>query len=312
MDRMKVVCLRHFGGPETLELDEVAVPQPGDDEMLVRVHAASVNPVDYKIRKGGYPMVGEDKLPLIPGRDLAGIVERTGARVRRFKPGDAIYAMLGFDRGAFAEYALVKESEAAHKPTQLDFVAAAAVPLAGLTAWQGLFDHGRLKPSESVLIHGGAGGVGHLAIQFARAKGATVLTTASSDDIAFVRDLGADRPIDYKTERFEDIARGVALVFDLIGGETLNRSYGMLRQGGRVISTLVEPDPAKLAEHGIEGKRYLAEPSGIELTEIASLINAGVVRIKVARSFSLDQAGEAERMLEAEHPRGKLVLKIAA
>jgi NADPH:quinone reductase-like Zn-dependent oxidoreductase len=312
MARMKAICMRHFGGPETLELAEASVPEPGPDEMLVRVHAASVNPVDYKIRKGGYKLVGEDRLPLIPGRDLAGIVERTGAGVSSFHPGDAIFAMLGFDRGSFAEYALVKESEAARAPRRLDLVTAAAVPLAGLTAWQGLFDRGKLGPGQSVLIHGGAGGVGHLAIQLAKAKGATVLTTASTDDIAFVRSLGADRPIDYKKERFEDIARGVDLVFDLIGGETHERSYGVVKRGGRLISTLVEPDASKLAAHGIEGRHYMAEPNGAELAEIASLIEAGIIRIVVSRSFSLAEAGEAERVLESEHPPGKLVLKIAA
>jgi NADPH:quinone reductase-like Zn-dependent oxidoreductase len=224
MTTMKAVRIHRFGGPEVLTLDDVPWPQPKDDEVLVRVHAASVNPVDYKIRAGSYS-VKEDQLPYTLGRDLSGTVELLGTRARTLKAGDPIFAFIGMDRGTYAEYVVVKAMEMAAKPDTLDHVQAAAVPLAGLTAWQGLFDHGHLQAGQRALIHGGAGGVGHLAVQFAKAKGAVVLTTASGSDLEFMRELGADEVIDYRAERFEDRVSDVDLVFDLVSGDTQDRSW---------------------------------------------------------------------------------------
>ena len=197
---MHAVRIHSFGDANVLKMEDIPLPEPKDNEIVVRVMAASVNPVDYKIRSGKYPAVKKDQLPKVLGRDISGVVERVGGKIGKFKKGDAIYAMLGSDIGGYAEYALVTEDEAAKKPAQLDFVQAAAVPLAALTAWQGLFDQGGLKAGQRVLIHGGAGGVGHFAVQFAKAKGAWVATTVSGQDIALARKLGADRPIDYKAE----------------------------------------------------------------------------------------------------------------
>jgi NADPH:quinone reductase-like Zn-dependent oxidoreductase len=309
---MKAVRIHSFGGPEVMQIEEIPIPQPQSDEFLLRVHAASVNPVDYKIREGKYPAVGPDKLPLTLGRDVSGTVESSGPNAQTFQRGDAIYALLGRDRGAFAEYVVVKPAEAAPKPTRLNHAEAAAVPLAGLTAWQGLFDHGGLKAGQRVLIHGGAGGVGHFAVQFAKARGATVLTTVSGDDLDFVRQLGAEEAIDYKTQRFEEIARDIDLVFDLVAGETQERSWSVLKPGGILVSTLGQPPQEKAQQHGVRAVGYMAQPNSDELTEIGRLIDAGKVRPVIAAIFPFDAAPQAMQRLQAGHVRGKIVLQLVA
>src|SRR5579871_2366396 len=232
MATMKAVRIHSFGDPSVLVLEKLPVGQPGEGEILLKVEAAGVNPVDYKIRAGKYPAVKQDQLPIVLGRDVAGTVDSVGAGTDGVKPGDSIYAMLGQDRGGYTEYVIVKTAEAAHMPAKLNFVSAGAVPLAALTAWQGLFDHGGLREGQRVLIHGGSGGVGHFAIQFAKARGARVYTTVSADSRGFVRELGADEAIDYKTQRFEDVARDIDLVYDLVAGETQQRSWSVLKRGG--------------------------------------------------------------------------------
>jgi NADPH:quinone reductase-like Zn-dependent oxidoreductase len=309
---MKAIRIHSFGGPDVLRIETLPDPRPGPDEMLVKVLGASVNPVDYKIRKGAYPAVKDDKLPYTLGRDVAGMIERCGDRVTRFKRGDDLYAMLGIDRGGFSEYAIVKDSEAAPKPARLDFIAAAAMPLAGLTAWQGLFRHGEVQSGQRVLIHAGSGGVGHLAIQFAKARGAHVVTTVSEQHVDFVRDLGADEVIDYKRQRFDEMVHDLDMVFDLIGGETQERSFQVLREGGILVSTLTAPSQDKARAHKVRATRYTAEPSGTELAEIGRLIEAGKVTPKVARQFNLGEAVEAERLVEQGHTEGKVVLRVAA
>jgi NADPH:quinone reductase-like Zn-dependent oxidoreductase len=307
---MKAVRIHEFGGPETLQLEELPMPVPETGEILIRVLAASVNPVDYKIRKGGY--LPPDALPLTLGRDVAGVVERLGAEVRGFQQGEGVYVMLDRIHGGYAEYVADRATNCARKPRRLDFIQAAAVPLAGLTAWQGLFDHGELKAGERVLIHGAAGGVGHFAVQFARARGAEVYATCSADDVAFVKTLGAAVVIDYHKDRFEDRVRDVDLVFDLVDGETQDRSFAVLKPGGRLISTLKAPDKAKCAATGVRGAHYMARPSGEELAEIARLIDEGQVTPSVEGVFPLRAAADAEKELETAHVRGKLVLAVEA
>ena len=220
--------------------------------------------------------------------------------------------MLGGDRGGYEEFVVVRADELVAKPDRLSFVEAAAIPLAGLTAWQGLFDHGQLTAGQRVLIYGGAGGVGHLAIQFAKAKGAWVATTVSGEDVAFVRELGADLAIDYKAQRFEDEAATVDLVFDLIGGETQDRSWAVLREGGALVSTLRAPDPEKAQARRVRAAHYMAKPDGRQLAEIGRLVGQGKVKPKVQSTFPLDRAAEAQRLLETQHTRGKIVLELAA
>ncbi len=310
MTKMKAVCIHSFGGPEVLKVEDVEIPQPKDDEVLIKVHAASINPVDYKIRAGQYPPVKQQQLPKVLGRDVAGTIERCGRAVRNFKEGDAVYAMLDGGSGGYAEYVTVKADVCSRKPERLDYASAAAVPLAGLTAWQGLFDQGNLHAGQRVLIHGGAGGVGHLAIQFAKATGATVCTTVSTDDVEFARSLGADEVIDYKSERFEDKVHDVDLVFDLVAGDTQERSWDVLKDGGTMISTLAKPSEVKAREHHAKATNYVAHPDGSELSEITRLIESGKVRPYVIASYPLDHAAEAQQRLEREHPHGKVVLEV--
>jgi NADPH:quinone reductase-like Zn-dependent oxidoreductase len=312
MSTMKAVRIGTFGGPDVLKLEDLPIPEPHEGEILVKVQAASVNPVDYKIREGKYPAIKADNLPIVMGRDISGIIASCGAgSADGLKEGDAIYAMLGVDRGGYAEYAIVTPGEAARKPASVDYVAAAAVPLAGLTAWQGLFRYGGLKAGQRVLIHGGSGGVGHFAIQFAKAKGATVIATAGGEHIDFVRGMGADEAIDYKKQPFEDVVHDVDLVYDLIGGETQERSFGVLKKGGILVSTLTEPNQDKARQYGVRATRYTAEPSAAELDEIARLIDDGKVKPKVSKVFTLAEAGKAQMCVAQGHTEGKVVLRIA-
>jgi NADPH:quinone reductase-like Zn-dependent oxidoreductase len=305
---MKAVRIHEFGGPETLRVEDLPRPEPGAGELLVRVMAASVNPVDYKIRNGGY--LPADQLPITLGRDVAGVVDAIGAGVADFAVGDMVYGMLDRAKGGYSEYVTDKVGNFARKPARLDAVQAAAVPLAGLTAWQGLFDHGQLTEGQSVLIHGGAGGVGHLAVQFAAARGATVIATCSAQDMAFVKSLGATTVIDYHAERFEDHVRNVDLVYDLVAGSTQDRSWAVVKDGGAIVSTLKEPDQDKAKARNIRALHYMAQPNGGELAEIARLIDAGQVTPRVDRVFPLDAAAEAERTLETAHVSGKIVLEV--
>jgi NADPH:quinone reductase-like Zn-dependent oxidoreductase len=309
---MQAVRIHKFGGPEVLKLETLAKPEPAPGEVLVSVKAASVNPVDYKIRNGGYPQVKADQLPMTMGRDIAGVITALGDGVSDYQVGDEIYAMLPRDRGAFAEWVAVPTTACALKPKTLDMVQAGCVPLAALTAWQGLFDQGGLVAGQKVLIHGASGGVGHFAVQFAHAKGAVVFATASGDSLDFVDQLGADQVIDYHKERFETVIHGMDLVYDLIGGETQDRSWATLKPGGTLISTVQPPDPAKASKAGVKGLRYTAEPNGAELAEIAGLIDAHEVKVTIDHVYRLDQVAEAERHLEHDHVRGKVVLAFAA
>jgi NADPH:quinone reductase-like Zn-dependent oxidoreductase len=310
MSTMRAARIHEFGGPDVLQIETVERPEPGPSEVLVEVHAASVNPVDYKTRSGEYPVVSRDQLPKTLGRDVSGVVVRCGHDARGFKIGDAVYAMLPHEQGGFAEYAAFDAKLCAPKPVTLDHTGAAAVPLAALTAWQGLFDHGQLQAGQTVLIHGGAGGVGHLALQFAKARGARVITTASETDLEFVRELGADVAIDYKAQHFEREVDAVDVVFDLIAGETQRRSWSVLRPGGILVSTLGQPSDDEARTHHARGVGYLAQPNGAQLAAIARLIDSGEVRPIVQAHYTLAQLREAEELVEQGHPRGKVVVNV--
>lgn len=310
MTTMRCIRIHGFGGPEALTLEEVVSPRPAGGEVLVRVRAASVNPVDAKIRSGSYPRVQADQLPVVLGRDLAGDVVESGGGAGLPAVGTAVHAMLGWDRGSYADYAVVKAEEMSPQPDGLSDVEAAAVPLAGLTAWQGLFDHGGLQAGQRVLIHGGAGGVGHFAIQFAKAAGAFVATTVSEDDLAFAHELGADQAIDYKADRFEERVQPVDVVFDLIAGETQRRSWSVLKPGGILVSTLGPPDEGLASAHGARGAGYMARPNGLQLAEIDQLIADGRVRPVIGAVFPLSEAAIGHERMEKHRFRGKLVLDL--
>lgn len=308
-ETMKAVRIHAYGGAQSLVLDTIDRPTPGKGEVLVKTHAAGINPVDWKIRDG---MMGPAlKLPFTLGHDISGEVEAVGEGVTAFKPGDEVFAYLALQRGGgYAEFAAVPVKELAKKPGSIDHVQAAAVPLAGLTAWQALFDKAELKPGQTVLIHAGAGGVGHFAVQLAKWKGAKVIATASSRNHEFLRSIGADVCVDYTKERFEDVAKDVDVVLDPIGGETQDRSLAVLKKGGVLVSIVQPPNPAKLKELNVRGLVMLVQPNGAQLAELAGLIESGKVKPHVSDTFPLAEAGKAQELSAAGRTRGKIVLKV--
>jgi NADPH:quinone reductase-like Zn-dependent oxidoreductase len=306
---MKAVRIHSFGGPDVLKLEDVPKPKPGPHEVLLRVEAAGVNPVDYKIRSGDFKPDGL-QFPLTLGRDVSGIVEEIGRDVFGQKIGDEVYTLLDPEHGAYAEYVVTNYQSIVPKPATLDHVHAAAVPLAATTAWQGLFDHGKLKAGERVLIHGAAGGVGHFAVQFAKDCGAYVITTARAEDRDLLRKWGADEIIDYQHEKFENRARDIDLVFDLVAGETQQRSWNVLRDGGRIISTLQPPSHMEAALHHAKGEAFMFESNRDELAKISRMIDDGRVSVFVQQAFPITEARRAHDYMEHEHVRGKVVLAV--
>lgn len=292
----------------SLQADDVEPSLPDAAQVLLRVRAASINPVDFKIRNGAYPAVKEDRLPYTLGRDVSGVIEKCGAQATLFDVGEDVFGIVGIGGRGYAEKVVLDQKAITRKPPSLDHPHAAAIPLAGQTAWQGLFRHGELQAGQSILIHGGAGGVGHFAIQFAKAKGARVLTTVSTANVAFAKSLGADVVIDYKTQRFEDHASELDMVFDLIDGDTRERSWKLLRKGGTLVSTLTEPSREKAMEHGVRALRYTVEADGKELAQIAELVAAGKVKPHVEKTYPLEEASQALKTVERSHPIGKVVL----
>jgi NADPH:quinone reductase-like Zn-dependent oxidoreductase len=308
MTKIREMRIHRFGDAGVAQADDVEISLPDASQVLVSVRAASINPVDFKIRDGKYPAVKQDRLPYTLGRDASGIVEQCGAQATVFKVGDEVFGMVGIDGGGYAEKVVLDQQAIARKPPGVDHTHAAAIPLAGQTAWQGLFRHGGLKAGQSVLIHGGSGGVGHFAVQFAKAKGARVLTTVSTDNVAFARSLGADVVIDYKTQRFEDHASDLDMVFDLIDGETRERSWKLLKRGGTLVSTLTDPSQEKAKEFGVRALRYTVEADGDELAQIAALVATGKVKPHVSKTYPLQDASQALTAVERGHSVGKIVL----
>jgi NADPH:quinone reductase-like Zn-dependent oxidoreductase len=249
---MKAIRIHAYGGPEFLVYEDAPRPQPEKGEVLIRVHAAGVNPVDWKIREGYLKDMLHRSLPLVPGWDVSGVVETVGPGVTRLKKGNEVYSRPDIARdGAYAEYIVVRESEVALKPKTIDHIHAAAIPLAGLTAWQSLFDAGKLMTGQKVLIHAAAGGVGSMAVQLAKWKGAYVVGTASEHNHDFLRDLGADEIIDYTKTRFEDAVHDTDMVFDTIGGDTRKRSWQVLKKGGILVSIISPPSVEEANIHGV-------------------------------------------------------------
>jgi NADPH:quinone reductase-like Zn-dependent oxidoreductase len=308
---MKAIRIHEFGGPNVLELDEIEIPKPAEDEVLIKVYATSINPVDWKIREGMRKEKFPTKLPLTLGWDVSGVIEQAGNHVRNFSIGDEVYSRPDPDRnGTYAEYVVVKANQVGLKPRSIDHIQAAAVPLAGLTAWQGLFKHGQLQKGQRVLIHAASGGVGTFAVQFARWKGAYVIGTASEANLDFVKQIGANEVIDYKNERFEERLQDIDLVFDTIGGNTQKRSIQVLKDGGRLITTLKPEfgDQAKARNIYLEG--FTAQSYPDDLQQIADLIDEGWVSPVISRVMSLEEAKQAEIISEEGHTRGKIVLKV--
>jgi NADPH:quinone reductase-like Zn-dependent oxidoreductase len=308
---MKAVVIHKYGGPEVLKYEDVPRPEPQADQILVRVIAAGMNPVDGMIRSGMFAKEGNRAFPIILGGDVAGIVEKVGNKITKFKAGDPVFAYVSLDNsGGYAQYALVTEREAALKPKSLTYVEAAAVPIVALTAWQALVDTAKLGSGQTILIHGGSGGVGSFAIQIAKARGAKVIATASTANQDFLKQLGADVAIDYTKQKFEDVAKDVDVVLDSIGRDTLARSYGVVKKGGIIVSLVARPKESELEKHGIRGTALNAEPNSEELAEIGRLIDDKKIKVIVSQTFPLSEAMEAQEQVATGHTRGKIVLKV--
>lgn len=331
---MRALVLSRYGGPDATLLTELPRPVPRKGELLVRVRAAGLNPVDYKTRDGGLRIIRRYPLPIAMGNELAGEVDSIGPDVARFAAGDQIFARVDKDTlGAFAEYALVREEHAARLPASLDYQRAAAVPLAGLTALQGLRDELQLAAGQRVFIPGGAGGVGTFAIQLAKGMGAHVATTASARGEALVRRLGADVVIDYTKERFEEKLSGYDAAFDLVGGDTLAGCFAVVKRGGRVVSIVGLPEPQtarkdlgrggglaalfwlvslgtrmRASRHGASYRYLFMHPSGADLAHLAGLVDAGKLEVVIDRVFPFAEAKEAMAYLETGRAKGKVVL----
>jgi len=309
---MKAIRLEAFGGPEQLRYEEVPRPEPGAGEALIQIHATSANPIEWLIRSGVMQQIMPVRLPYTPGSDLAGVVESVGEGVTALQVGQEVYGTVdSIHGGAYAEYIALPVAQLALKPKTLDFAQAASIPVVALTSWQSLFEKADLRAGQSVLIHGGAGGVGMFAVQFARWKRAHVIATASAKDLEFVRSLGAAEVIDYKSERFEEKVSNLDVVLDLIGGETQQRSWQTLKPGGILVSTTAPPSEAEAAKHGVRGTMIQMHPSSALLTEIAGLIDSGQVQTFVGATYPLEQAGQAQEANRTGHMRGKIVIQVA-
>ncbi len=304
---MKAIRIHEFGGPDVLKYEDVPEPQPGPGEIRIRVIAAGVNPMDWKVRRG----VMKLPLPMTMGLDVAGVVDAIGPEVDAFQSGERIFAKASMEHGGYAEYTVTSVSQAALMPDSIGFVEAAAVPTAGLTAWQSLFDIAGLEKGQSILIHGAAGGVGSFAVQFAKWKGAHVIGTASAGNAQFLKNIGADEVIDYKTQRFEDVVHNVDVVLDTIGEDTFERSWGVLRPGGFLVTTVANVPEGAAEAHGVRAKHIVSQADGRELAQIAAIIDERQIKPIVTTVLPLAEARKAQEMSESRHTRGKIVLRVA-
>jgi len=308
---MKAVRVHRFGPPEVITLEDVPKPEPRNGEVVVQVKAAGIGPWDALIRSGKSAL--PQPLPLVLGSDLSGVIDSIGPGVEPFKVGDEVFGVTN-ERftGAYAEYALAKAAMIAPKPKSLNHTHAASVPVVAVTAWQMVFDFARLSSGQSVLIQGGAGNVGGYAVQFARLAGALVIATASAKDVSYVRSLGGVGVIDYRATRFEERVKETDAVIDTVGGDTLDRSYGVLKRGGIVVSSAAQPSNEKAEHHGVRAVFFLVQVTTERLRKIAELIDAEKLRTEVGEVLWLDEARKGHEMLEgAPHRRGKIVIKVA-
>jgi NADPH:quinone reductase-like Zn-dependent oxidoreductase len=307
---MKAVIINEYGDENKLYYTDVERPTPQSDEVLVKVHAAAVNPADWKIRDG----MGENfgfKFPLILGGDIAGTVEEMGSGVENFKRGDAVYGMtLSNLSGGYAEYAIAKADGIAPKPESLDYESAAAIPIAALTAWQSIFDLAKLSSGQRILITGASGGVGSMAVQLAKSKGAYVIGTASGKNEQFVKDLGADEFVDYTAQPFEEVVKDIDVVFDTVGGDTQERAFQTLKKGGFLVTSAGTPSAEKALEAGVEAAFVFCKSNAQQLAEISSLIEQGKLKTHIETVLPLTEVKQAHKLSQTGRTRGKIVLRI--
>lgn len=311
MANMQAIRVHNYGGPEVLQYEDAPCPEPESGELLIKVHAASVNAADWKVRAGYMKEFIPVKLPFVPGFDFSGVVEDGGAGINQFKKGIEVFGRANIFRGgAYAQYAIAREAETAPKPKTVDHVHAGAIPVAASTAWQALFDKAQLAAGQKILIHGAAGGVGSFAVQFAKWKGAQVIATASGKNQDFLRGLGVDEAMDYQKTRFEDVVRDVDVVFDAVGGDTQQRSWRVLKRGGILVSIVAPPAQDEAAKYGVRGEMFGSQGNAAQLAEIGRLVAEGRVKVVVDTVLPLAEARRAHELGEHGHPRGKIVLQV--
>lgn len=308
---MKAVQISSFGDRSVLELNDIEIPTPAANEVLIKVKCAAVNPVDWKIREGYLQPMLNHTLPLTLGWDVSGEVVAAGDQVTHLKPGDAVYSRPEITKnGSYAEYMTVVADEVAIKPGSLSWQQAAGVPLTALTAWQSLYELAKLAAGERVLIHAGSGAVGQFAIQLAKLRGAYVCTTTSSKNTDMVKSLGADRVIDYHEEDFSEL-RDIDVVFDTIGGDTLENSWKTLNKGGRLVSIAANPDEATAREHGVTAFFCFVQPNREQLDQLSELADAGKLIVNIDSEFGLDEVAKAHERSETGRAQGKIIINVS-
>ncbi|WP_438315516.1 NADP-dependent oxidoreductase [Sporosarcina sp. FA9] len=309
---MKAIVIKQYGGSEQLVEKELQKPVIQDNQVLIEMHATSINPIDWKVREGYLKEMIPFEFPLILGWDAAGVVSEVGGKVTNFKVGDEVFARPAMPSGTYSEYVAVEEELVALKPKSLSFEEAASVPLAGLTAWQCLVDFGQIKEGDRVLIHAGSGGVGSFAIQIAKSFGAHVLSTASGKNEAFLKELGVDEFINYETTDFTEVVQNVDLVVDTMGGEILDKSLSVVKKGGRLVSISGEPDAEKAEANEITAESLWLNPNGKQLAELGELMEQGKVKAHIGHTFPLTAEGlrEAHELSATHHAKGKIVIVV--
>lgn len=310
---MKAAQLIEYGEKDAIKINEVDKPVPGEGQVLVEVYASSVNPFDYKVQNGAYKQYIPLQLPATLGGDFAGVITELGEGVNNFEVGQQVFGSANAvsGQGSFAEYTPVKVSQLAIKPGNIDFISAGALPLTGASAYQALVNHINLQPGQKILIHGGAGGIGSLAIQIAKHIGAYVATTVSGNVVAFVTDLGADDVIDYKNEDFIEKIKDYDAVFDNVGGEVANKSYAVLKNGGTLVSMVEqEPNEDLATKYNVKFIAQSTKASAEILENIAELVDRGELKVNIDKTFTLNQTGDALEYLKNAHPSGKVVIQV--
>ncbi|HLQ83657.1 MAG TPA: NADP-dependent oxidoreductase [Pseudogracilibacillus sp.] len=309
---MKAIVIEQYGESKELIEKELPIPEPEDNQVLIEMHATSINPIDWKLRAGYLKDAIPFEFPAILGWDAAGVVSEVGKDVTRFKVGDEVFARPAMENGTYAEYVAVDEELVALKPKNLSYQEAASVPLAGLTAWQCLVDFGQIKSGDKVFVQAGSGGVGSFAIQIAKSFGAYVISTASGKNETFLKELGVDEFINYQTTNFEEVVSKVDLVVDTMGGDILDKSYEIVKEGGRLVSIAGQPDADKAKEYGITAESLWLNPNGAQLAELGQLMEEGKVKANIGHTYPLTEEGlrKAHDLSATHHAKGKIVIEI--
>lgn len=309
---MKAAQIIGYGGPDVIRINDIPEPVPGENQVLVEVHAASINPFDIKVREGRVRSMAELNFPATLGGDVAGVVAAFGPNVTGFQLGEEVYGQAGAlsGHGSFAEFSPVKAIQLATKPASIDFLQAAALPLVGASAYQALAEHAALQTGQKILIHGGAGGIGSIAVQLAKYLGAYVATTVGTDDIEFAKELGADEVIDYRNQDFTTLIKDYDAVFDTIGGVPNRKSYSVLKPGGALVSMADQPDDVLVKQYGIKYTAQSTRTTTERLMAVAELVDAGHLKVYLDKVFPLAQTAEAMEYQKTAHHRGKVVIQV--